>query len=230
MNVPIVRYPNSFLAFIAGRDNSPLCRRTRRLSQSKTELAVRAKHKEYQISMEYVAAMKLQCEVRGQSLALATFRAFRHPDRAPEGGWVIADQEAMRVRDAWVSFRKHMLTADNFWSEVIKLFESGELPPTFFQGGWFYRADNYRQLMEPLFIANWYRAGFYKASKPYLRSEGHNCGRHAEFEFIEGRAREKYGAAGVVSSTDFAMQMDQHLADRRDLVQCGDVVFGASES
>ena len=85
---------------------------------------------------------------------------------------------------AWVTLRKHMLTTETFWRRVQRMQNESLLRKNYFDGGWFYRADNWRKVYEPLYIANWHRAGF-ESIKSY------SAARPREFEFIERLAKKQ---------------------------------------
>ena len=99
-------------------------------------------------------------------------------------GLALADETA-RLRAEWCELRKHMLAVQSFWTRVITMHKQGDLPTTFFQGGWFFKADNYRKVMEPLYIANWYSAHF-NMHKDYMGSARPN-----EFAYIDQLAKKK---------------------------------------
>uniref|UniRef100_A0A0D6R0R3 Fungal lipase-like domain-containing protein n=1 Tax=Araucaria cunninghamii TaxID=56994 RepID=A0A0D6R0R3_ARACU len=68
-----------------------------------------------------------------------------------------------------------------FWDEIIQMLENNELPEDFpSRNKWIYSATAYRQLVEPLEIANYYRVGKHEVSGHYL-----STGRPHRYQILE---------------------------------------------
>jgi hypothetical protein len=85
----------------------------------------------------------------------------KHNAGAPHQLWdlLFNQQAAVNTVGGTISGRElqqHMSRVDSFWDFVIDQHSRGKLPGFFHKdGGWLARADNYRCLFEPLFIANY---------------------------------------------------------------------------
>lgn len=108
---------------------------------------------------------------------------------------------------------KHQRAVDTFWDRVMTRHKNHELPKQFFKkgGGWIERANNYRLLSEPLYIANHYRSGFDKDGIYMLQDEkGRWVNRPARYTYYEGMWRDLRGT-DPVPATAWADEYERQL-------------------
>lgn len=78
----------------------------------------------------------------------------------------------------------------SFWEDIAAQYENGELPKDLFRSGtWMYRADEYRRIVEPLDIANYYVRNLPAKHTP---PEHYSQHRPRSYCFIEKKWREKH--------------------------------------
>jgi hypothetical protein len=116
----------------------------------------------------------------------------------------------------------HMNNVDSYYDDVCSEAAAGRLPGFFkTNGGWLKRADNYRQLFEPLFIADYYQmvhsASHAGPPASYLSTDasGTYLKRPKRYWYIEQQWQEHQctGNAGaqLLNTTNWATMFEQQL-------------------
>ena len=108
----------------------------------------------------------------------------------------------------WVQFTNHLARVNAFWDKAVSKHEAGDILPDFFKpsGGWLARAENYRKLLEPMYIALYYRMD----QTPYLQldTKGEPYKRPKRYWYIEEQWRKLNPAEEKCNTTVWAEEYE----------------------
>lgn len=103
-----------------------------------------------------------------------------------------------------------------FWKITIQLYRDKALPVEFFErGNWLRWGDRYRQLVEPLDVARYYRDKFFEDNKGVEYDEAKN--RPSQHRFLEDRWKNvKQEKEAVIDSMKYCVEQEQALREEEN--------------
>lgn len=136
------------------------------------------------------------------SASLEALYEFRHTDRPKY--W-----EDIIMRPSDDKLRKAQRKLNGFWDRTINAYMDGNLPDDFFARGktWLQSGHNYRMIVEPIDIADYYNNPGWDRRGHYLESNN----RHFRFKFLDDMWKKAYNSQDSVQlAKDLQRQTEPH--------------------